>query len=152
MAKKKQDASGGKSRASLRIWFQDFRTGRTVAPKNLDSNMLAVDRTRLAHERTMMSWIRTGLSLISFGFTIYKFFQILGAGSPGQGRIGAKAFGGVMIVIGLFAVLLASFQYRREIQGMRAAGIEVPPSMATIIGALVSLLGIFGLLALLFRM
>jgi putative membrane protein len=120
-------------------------------PKNLAGDMLAVDRTRLAHERTMMAWIRTGLSMITFGFTIYKFFQIEAAGRRVEGIIGARSFGGLMIATGLFSLFLAALQHRREMQSLRAAGIDVPPSLAALIGAMVSLLGILGLLAVIFK-
>lgn len=121
-------------------------------PGNLDAQTLAAERTRLAHERTMMAWIRTGLSLISFGFTIYKFFQIQEFETPfREGLIGARGFGFLMILTGLCAVLLAGLQHRREMQRLRAAGVDVPPSLATIVGVLVSLLGIIGLLAVGFK-
>jgi putative membrane protein len=133
-----------------RLWH--LLMGPKGPPKNLDGNMLAVDRTRLAHERTMMAWIRTGLSLISFGFTIYKFFQVQEFQRPfREGVIGARGFGALMILTGLCAVFLAGLQHRSEMQSLRAAGIEVPPSLATIVGALVSLLGIVGLFAVAFK-
>jgi putative membrane protein len=142
----------GQHRSHLMARLQDLLMGPKGEPKNLDASMLAVDRTRLAHERTMMAWIRTGLSLISFGFTIYKFFQIQGVGRNAGGLLGARGFGGLMIVTGLCAVFLAALQNRHEMQSLRAAGIEVPPSLSTIIGALVSLLGIIGLLAVIFKL
>lgn len=129
-----------------------FLTRQKTKPKDLDPKMLAVDRTRLAHERTMMAWIRTGLSLITFGFSIYKFFQIQeGSAAVREGLIGPRVFGFMMILIGVLSILMASLQHRREMQSLRAAGIEVPPSLATIIAALVSFLGILGLLAVVFR-
>jgi len=130
----------------------DFLMGPSGTPKNLDGNFLAVDRTRLAHERTMMAWIRTGLSLISFGFTIYKFFQIQELSTPfQQGLINARSFGFIMILTGLVAVLLAGLQHRKEMRSLRAAGIQVPPSMSTIVGGMVALLGVLGLLAVVLR-
>lgn len=152
MSPLQEEPPKGQHRSHLMLRLRDLLMGPRGQPKNLDGNMLAVDRTRLAHERTMMAWVRTGLSLISFGFTIYKFFQIQGFGKGAQGLLGARGFGGLMIVIGLCAVFLAALQNRREMQSLRAAGIEVPPSLSTIIGALVSLLGIFGLLAVIFRL
>ena len=148
-----QQASGeGAPRSRLLAGLLALVMGSKGKPKNLDGNMLAVDRTRLAHERTMMAWIRTGLSLISFGFTIYKFFQIQELERPfREGLIGARGFGSLMILTGLCAVLLAGLQHRREMQGFRAAGIEVPPSLPTIVGGLVSILGIIGLFAVAFR-
>lgn len=126
--------------------------GPKGTPKNLAGDMLAVERTRLAYERTMMAWIRTGLSLISFGFSIYKFFQLQELQRPfREGVIGARGFGSLMIVTGLCAVLLAGLQHRREMQNLRASGIKVAPSLASIVGALVSILGLVGLFAAAFK-
>jgi putative membrane protein len=152
MDSKQSRSSLPKQRRSLGTYLRDLLMGPKGPPKNLDANFLATDRTRLAHERTMMAWIRTGLSLISFGFTIYKFFQIQEVRTPFQdGLIGARSFGFMMILTGLVAVLLAGLSHRREMRSLRAAGVEVPPSMATIVGGLVSLLGILGLIAVVFR-
>jgi len=152
MDSKQSRSSLPKQRRSLGVYLRDLLMGPKGPPKNLDASFLATDRTRLAHERTMMAWIRTGLSLISFGFTIYKFFQIQELRTPFQdGLIGARSFGFMMILTGLVAVLLAGLSHRREMRSLRAAGVEVPPSMATIVGGLVSLLGILGLIAVVFR-
>lgn len=133
-------------------YLVDLLKGPQGHPKDLSPNVLAVERTRLSHDRTMMAWIRTGLSLISFGFTIYKFFQIQDIATPfREGLIGPRSFGFMMIFTGLCAVLIAGLQHRREMQSLRATGVEVPPSLATIVGALVSLLGILGLLAVAFK-
>ena len=130
----------------------DLLWGPAGPPKNLDGNMLAVDRTRLAYQRTMMAWIRTGLSLISFGFTIYKFFQIQEISTPfREGLIGPRSFGFIMILTGLLAVLFGGLEHRREMRSMRAAGVHVPPSLANIVGGMVFLLGLLGLLAVIFR-
>ena len=147
-----QPSPHGKPRSRLLTHLLALLTGPPGNPKNLDGSMLAVDRTRLAHERTMMAWIRTGLSLISFGFSIYKFFQIQEFQRPfREGLIGARGFGALMILTGLCAVFLAALQHRREMQSLRAAGIHVAPSLATIVGALVSFLGIVGLFAVAFE-
>ena len=135
----------------LLVNLADLLMGPTGKPKKLNSDMLAIERTRMAHERTMMAWIRTGVSLISFGFTIYKFFQIKGFQPLSEGLIGPRGFGSMMIITGLLAVLLAGLQHRQAMQSLRASGVEVPPSLATIVGALVSILGILGLLAVVFR-
>lgn len=132
--------------------LSDLLVGPAGPPKELDGNMLAIDRTRLAYERTMMAWIRTGLSLISFGFAIYKFFQIQESSMPGdRGVITARSFASIMILIGLFAILFAGLSHRREMRRFRAAGIPVQPSMANIVGALVFFLGLVGLIAVTFR-
>ena len=124
----------------------------TRPTRSADATALALDRTRLAYERTLMAWVRTGLSLISFGFAIYKFFNLQGLRDPTQeGLIGARIYGFLMIAIGLFALLFASFQHRQDIRSLRAMGAVVPRSLALMVAGLVSVLGILGLLAVIFR-
>ena len=115
---------------------------------------LALDRTRLAHERTLMAWIRTATSLITFGFTIYKFFQYLVEKGQGEQRdrlIGPRGFGLIMIGMGLFALLLATISHRRDMQALRRKYVHVPYSLAAVLAAAISLLGIFALIVVIFR-
>ena len=114
---------------------------------------LAVDRTRLAHERTLMAWVRTATSLISFGFTIYKFFQFeIKAPPPGaEPLIGPRGFAMTMITIGLVALLLSTVEHRRNMQTMRAEFGQIPRSTATIVAALISLLGLLAFVSVLLR-
>ena len=106
---------------------------------------LAHERTRLAHERTMMAWIRTAASLISFGFTIYKFFQYLQPGQQGpSGAIGPRGFALILIGVGLGSLAIAAVEQRRNLQALRKEYGPLPFSLATIVGALVALLGVFG--------
>lgn len=120
---------------------------------SLNSNQLAVDRTRLAHERTLMAWVRTATSLISFGFTIYKFFQYLREQSQArEDRIfGPREFALVMIGIGLMALLFATLQHRRDALRLRAQYPGVPYSLATVLAGLLSILGIVAFVAVVFR-
>ena len=112
-----------------------------------------MDRTRLAHDRTQMAWVRTAASLISFGFTIYKFFQSMAEkGQVSEGRLfGPREFAMSLIGIGLASLLLATIQNRREMRIMRKHYAHVPYSLATLVGALVGILGVITFLAVLFR-
>jgi len=121
-----------------------------------DATKLAIDRTRLAHERTLMAWVRTSTSLISFGFTIYKFFQYLRDEQPARvaaQRFGPRAYALLMMGIGVFALVLATFEHRRSLQSLRHqyGGYPIPSSLATLLAALISGLGILGLVAVLSR-
>jgi len=117
------------------------------------STILATDRTRLAHDRTLMAWVRTSTSLISFGFTIYKFFQYMHEKqpTPRESLLGPRQYGTLMISIGIVALVIATIQHRRDMKALRAQHPEVPLSMATILAGLISLLGVFALLAVIFR-
>lgn len=119
----------------------------------LNSNQMALDRTRLAHERTLMAWVRTATSLISFGFTIYKFFQYLREKSqPPTDRIfGPREFALIMIGIGLLALLFASVQHRRDMVRLRSQYPGVPYSLATVLAGLLSILGVVAFVAVVFR-
>jgi inner membrane protein YidH len=117
---------------------------------------LSVERTRLAHERTLMSWVRTATSLISFGFTVYKFFEYLREHqtiSPSDGSIGPREFAMIMILVGLISLVLATVEHRRSLKALRAeyGDIIVPTSLATLLAALMIVLGVLGLGAVIFR-
>ena len=119
------------------------------APTTTD---MAVDRTRLAHERTLMAWVRTATSLITFGFTIHKFFQVLREKGEGHDRLlGPREFALIMIGIGLTALFLATLQHFREMRTLRGNYPEVPYSLATVLAALISILGILAFIAVLLR-
>ena len=95
------------------------------------SNELAVERTDLALirtvvalDRTLMAWIRTATSLISFGFTIYKFFQGLRDAQTiaAERRLLDPAdVALVMIALGVGSLLVATFQYRSQLNALKAA-------------------------------
>jgi putative membrane protein len=119
-----------------------------------DATRLAVDRTRLAFERTTMAWVRTATALISFGFTIYKFFQIEPGVDDAPGRlIGPREFAVIMISIGIFALLIGTIEHVRAMSTLRKhyRDARVPRSLAAIVGALISLLGILALTAVILR-
>jgi len=114
---------------------------------------LALDRTRLAYERTLMAWVRTATSLISFGFTIYKFFQFLREGKTpaAEGLLGPRGFATLMMGIGLTALLLATFEHRRYQQDLAAEYGPQPYSLAAFVGVLVGVLGVLGLISVVWR-
>ena len=116
------------------------------------STRLAVERTRAAYERTMMAWIRTATSLITFGFTIYKFFQIE-APPPGRPNrlIGPRGFAIILVSIGLFSLILATLEHRQDIRTLGAQYASKRRSLAVLVAALISLLGILALVVIAFR-
>jgi putative membrane protein len=116
------------------------------------STRLAFARTRAAYERTMMAWIRTATSLITFGFTIYKFFQIE-APPPGRPNrlIGPRGFAFILVSIGLFSLILATLEHRQDIRTLGAQYEGERRSLAVVVAALISILGILALVVILFR-
>lgn len=119
-----------------------------------DANQLAMDRTRMAYERTLLAWVRTATGLITFGFSIYKFFQLQHRAEgipPTQHLIGAREFAIGSICLGLAALVLATIEHSANLRSLRAQGARIPISLAAIFGGLISLFGIVGLAAALFR-
>ena len=100
-----------------------------------------------------MAWVRTAASLISFGFTIYKFFQYLRDGQTGNmGLVGPRSFAILLILIGLMSLLVGTLEHRSSIRPSRAEfGAVVPRSLATVVGSLVSVLGLIGLVIVVLR-
>jgi putative membrane protein len=132
----------------------DTNTPEAAVPAPSDSNRLAVDRTRLAFERTTMAWVRTATSLITFGFSVYKFFQIETHRDDAAGRlIGPREFALAMITIGIVSLVFATLQQRHSMQTMRVhyQGMRVPRSLAVVIAALMSVLGILALVTVFLR-
>ena len=118
------------------------------------STELAMDRTLLAHDRTLMAWVRTATSLISFGFTIYKFFQYLREheGLEADGRVlGPRRFAMLMISVGLASLLLATIQQLQLRKKLKRIFPQAGFPLATIMAALISLLGILALIAVVLR-
>lgn len=116
-----------------------------------DANTLAFETMRASYERIMMSWISTATSLITFGFSIYKFFQIEAPAAGQQNRlIGPREFAFALVSIGLFSLLLATVENRQSIQMLAARYGAKRRSLAGVVAALISILGIFALIAMIF--
>jgi len=116
------------------------------------STKLAFERTRVAYERTMLAWVKTATSLITFGFSVYKFFQILREEGGRTNRlIGARQFGLLLVSIGLASLALATWEYRQNIRMLGAQYEGRPRSLAVIIAALISILGIVAMSLMIFR-
>ena len=100
----------------------------------------------------MMSWIRTATSLITFGFSIYKFFQIEMPRNEGQQRlVSPRIFALLLVSIGLFSLLLATIEHRQNIRALGAQSVGQRRSLAAVVAALLSMLGILALAAMIFR-
>lgn len=116
------------------------------------STRLAFDRTRVAYERTMMAWIRTATSLITFGFAVYKFFQIDVSSSRAENRlIGPREFGLGLVIMGLVSLLLATIEHRQNIESLGPQYASNQRSLAVVLAALISVLGIVALIVMIFR-
>jgi uncharacterized membrane protein YidH (DUF202 family) len=96
--------------------------------------------------------VRTATSLITFGFAIQQFARMARAGAPERtGILGPHGFGLTMIVIGLVALLLATLDHGRHVLALQAQfpGKERHWSPASIVAALVALLGLLALISML---
>jgi putative membrane protein len=126
---------------------------REVGP----TSELSLSRTHLASERTMLAWIRTAVSLITFGFGIQQFFRTREGVIQHERLIGPTEVGIAMMVIGLIALLLATFEHRValrdwSVQYPPTAGFPPPPrSRAQFLAGLVGVLGMLALFVMLFR-
>ena len=121
-----------------------------LAPDDLTK--LAFERTRASYERTLMSWIKTATSLITFGFSIYKFFQIEALNHERQNRlIGPRDFALILVSIGLLSLVLATLEHRQNLRTLGAQYAGKQRSLAVLVAALISLLGILAFIAMIFR-
>src|SRR5260370_41237517 len=100
----------------------------------------------------MMAWIRTATSLITVGFSIYKFFQIQ---EPPPGRpnrlIGTCGFAFTLVSSGLLSLILATLEHRQNIRTLGAQYAGKRRSLAVLVAALISILGMLALVMIIFR-
>jgi putative membrane protein len=123
-----------------------------------DRTRLAVSRTIVAMDRTLMAWVRTATSLISFGFTIYKFFQglkpELAADQSGR-LLTPRGVGLVMIGIGVFGLVMATIDYRRQLRELHETYKSYGPfrrSLTASVATVISALGILGFVLVFLRL
>ena len=63
----------------------------------------------------------------------------------------ARDFAVLMIMIGLLSLLMATFEHRQSLQALKTQYPDIPPSLARVSAALISILGILALIAVIFR-
>ena len=83
---------------------------------------LAKTRNRAAAERTTLAWIRTALALISFGFGLDKIIsaiRIAGGDADSGNDMGLHLMSMGFIGIGIFTLLIAMRQHKRELIRLR---------------------------------
>lgn len=115
---------------------------------------LANELARERKDRTLMVCIRTALSLIGFGFGIRKLDDYLQAGGlhtrfdlPHSTPI----FGTSFIVVGIFGLLAAIVQHTRILRRLSRSDFayDAMRPIAMTIASLLILIGVFGLVAIL---
>jgi inner membrane protein YidH len=125
---------------------------KALAP-NL-ANELARERNREAAERTLMAWIRTALSLIGFGFGIGKLDAYLqGSGLHTRFDLphSTLTFGASFIVVGILGLLAAIVQHARVLKRLSRPDFayDAMRPIAMTVAVLLMLIGVFGLIAIL---
>jgi putative membrane protein len=117
------------------------------------SDKLGVERTRLSHDRTLMANVRTSTALISFGFTIYKFFAAMEKSNEQiqHHMLGSRNFAFLMIVIGVMYLALSALSYIQQMRQLRERYGTAMDKLPLGLAFLIAILGLFGLLAIIFR-
>jgi putative membrane protein len=116
------------------------------------NTLLAMQRNLMAADRTLMAWIRTSVSLIGFGFTLAKVFRALSEEHVVvRGLAGnvwtPEAVGMALLLLGVFALVMAIFDHHRDLKQLRAAGLERRFSLPAAVAAVLAIVGCMGLLS-----
>jgi putative membrane protein len=125
----------------------------SVEPIPDQNTALALQRSFLATERTLMAWIRTSISLIGFGFTLAKLFQSLSNSDilvrgPAGNVWTAQGAGMLLISLGTFALIVAVFDHRRQMQELHRCGLPKRFSLSMTVASVLAILGVMALLSL----
>jgi putative membrane protein len=117
------------------------------------NTMLAMDRNFMAAERTLMAWIRTSLSMIGFGFTLAKLFQALAEKNvlirgPAGNVWTAEGVGITLIALGVFSLIMAILDHRRQMKLLRGGGLAPKFSLSMAVASALAILGAMALAAL----
>jgi putative membrane protein len=113
---------------------------------------LAIDRTLMAADRSLMAWIRTALSMISFGFTIYKLLQGLAAsGTQLANASSPRTMGLFLTGMGTMAMVFGTVEYWYRLQDLRRERELSLLRPSLIIAVLMSLIGLFLFVAIIFK-
>ncbi|MBF2085036.1 DUF202 domain-containing protein [Thermoleptolyngbya sp. C42_A2020_037] len=120
------------------------------APRNL-TNELAKERNRAAAERTLLAWIRTSLSLIGFGFGIDQIVTAIQRTrrlDDLETMYLARITGLAFIAVGLYAMLSATIEHRRELRRIQRDDYLYTPRRSNALAVAIALMviGIFAFL------
>jgi len=123
------------------------------APRNL-TNELAKERNRAAAERTLLAWIRTSHSLIGFGFGIDQIVTAIQRTrrlDDLETMYLARIIGLAFIAVGLYAVLSAAIEHRRELRRIQRDDYLYTPRRSNALAVAIALMviGIFAFLGIL---
>lgn|GEM_PF-3190711 len=121
--------------------------------KMLSSNEMSLHRTFMASERTFMAWTRTALSLISFGFAIPKVAEAADKGRHVFGDWAFKAFGIIMVSLGVLVLAVSSFEHWKQLRKMRedSQAQFASSRLSYIVASVLSVLGALALVNLIFN-
>lgn len=120
------------------------------APRNL-TNELAKERNRAVAERTLLAWIRTSLSLIGFGFGIDQIVTAIQRTrrlDDLETMYLARITGLAFIAVGLYAMLSATIEHRRELRRIQRDDYLYTPRRSNALAVAIALMviGIFAFL------
>ena len=127
------------------------------APETNISTELAKERTRDAEERTLMAYIRTGFSYTSFGFGMPALVDVLAEKAPFAEAnlvMWANIIGLICISLGVFAVIVALFQYRHALLRLERGdyGYQTGFPLGMVVGGVTALIGVVSFVGLVLKL
>lgn len=115
---------------------------------------LAKKRNYAAAERTLMAWIRTSLSLITFGFSLDRVINAIYSTSAATNQTLRLStwFGLSFIALGVFALVGAIYQHRKELRKIHQLNYVYTEqrSLSTVVATILVAIGVLAFITILF--
>ncbi|ACB53192.1 hypothetical protein cce_3844 [Crocosphaera subtropica ATCC 51142] len=108
---------------------------------------LAKQRNRIAADRTLLAWVRTSMALIGIGFGLERTVSKLYVGvetTSNAPMFLVKLFSLLIIGTGTFAIVMAAFDYQKEMKRLQQPNYYYMPrqSLGIIVSGLLVLIAI----------
>ena len=104
-----------------------------------------LEKFRIVLERLQLNWIKWNVTCIALGFAAYKFYysRVSEGKSPINYNITGRDIGIFLMTLGTLALLLATFQHKKNVEKLKMQYEKMPYSLSLRVAYIVIVFAIF---------